>query len=74
MLTAERNAGRLFTRFDDTVDEAWKWGNGADEEGRNGAPVAGVFRRVTVHAVEVVHVRNGDISSADDEVAAGRIG
>ena len=72
MLTAHRYAGLAIARCNDVVDEAGKRGNAADKEGGDGAPITGVFGRVAVHAVEVVHVGYGHITSSDDIVAAAR--
>ena len=72
MLTAHRYAGLAIARCNDVVDEAGKRGNAADEEGGDGAPITGVFGRIAVHAVEVVHVGYGHITSSDDIVAAAR--
>lgn len=72
MLTANRNAGRAATSYDDIVDEAREWWNAADEEGRYSTPVAGEFRRVAVDAVEIVHVGNRHITASDNEVAVAR--
>ncbi len=70
MLTTRRDAGRAHARYNDVVDEAGEWGDAADEEGGDGAPVASVSRRVAVDAVEVVHVGYGYVTTSDDEVAA----
>ena len=70
MLTADGDARRLATRYLDVVDKAGERRNAADEEGGDCAPVGGELGRVAVHAVEVVHVRHGDSSSSDNEVAA----
>lgn len=42
MLTTRSDAGLAVARYDDVVDEAGEWGDAADEEGSDGAPVAGV--------------------------------
>ena len=70
MLSSNGDAGRAETCFNDVVDEAGEWGDGADEEGGDGAPVAGVPGRVAVDAVEVVHVGYGHVTTSDDVVAA----
>ena len=70
MLTTRRDAGLAIARCNDVVDEAGEWGDAADEEGGNGAPVAGVSGRVAVDAVEVVHVGYGHVTTSDDVVAA----
>ena len=70
MLTSRRDTGRAIARYIDIVDEAGEWGNGADEEGGDCAPVASVPRRVAVDAVEVVHVGYGHMTTSDDVVAA----
>ena len=72
MLTAQRDARLAIARYNDVVDEAWKRGNAADEEGDDGAPVASVSGRVAVDAVEVVHVRYGHVTASDDVVAAAK--
>jgi hypothetical protein len=72
MLTAQRHAGLAITRRNDVVDEAGERGDGTDEKGGNGAPVAGVSGRVAVDAVEVVHVGDGHVTASDDVVAAAR--
>lgn len=69
MLAADRNAGRAATGYDDIVDEAREWWNAADEESRHSPPVGGKFRRVTVDAVEIVHVRDRHIAASNDEIA-----
>ena len=58
MLTALGNTGGAGAGDDDVVDEAGQRGHAADEEGDDGAPVAGELGRVPVHAVEIVHVRH----------------
>lgn len=70
MLTTRRDAGLAIARHNDGVDEAGEWGDDADEEGGDGAPVASVPGRVAVDAVEVVHVGYGHIATSDDIVAA----
>ena len=70
MLTTSRDAGLAISRYNDVVDEAGEWGDAADEEGGDGAPVGGVFGRVAVDAVEVVHVGYGHVTTSDDVVAA----
>jgi hypothetical protein len=72
VLTAHRYAGLAIACCNDVVDEARKRGNAADEEGGDSAPITGVFGRIAVHAVEVVHVGYGHITSSDDIVAAAR--
>jgi hypothetical protein len=72
MLTAGRDAGLAHARYNDVVDEAGEWGDAADEEGGDGAPVGTEFGRVAVDAVEVVHVGDGHITASDDVVAAAR--
>ena len=70
MLTTRRDAGHAIARCNDVVDEARERGDGPDEEGGDGAPVGGVFGRVTVDAVEVVHVGHRHVTTSDDVVAA----
>ena len=70
MLTSQRDAGLAHARGNDVVDEAGEWGDGADEEGGDGAPVGGVSGRVAVDTVEVVHVGYGHVTTSDDVVAA----
>ena len=70
MLTTRRDAGLATAGYNDVVDEAREWGDAADEEGGDGAPVAGVSGRVAVDAVEVVHVGYGHVTTSDDIVAA----
>jgi hypothetical protein len=72
MLTAHSDAGRATTRYNDVVNESRERGNAANEEGCDGAPVAGIFGRVAVDAVEVVHIWHGHITASDDIVAATR--
>jgi hypothetical protein len=72
VLTTGRDAGRLTTRNNDIVDEAWERGNAADEEGDHGTPIARVSGRVAVHAVEVIHVGYGYVTASDDEVAVAQ--
>jgi hypothetical protein len=68
MLTANRDASLLTTSFNNVVDEAGERGDTADEESRNSTPVAGELGRIAVHAMEVVHVWYGDVSTSDDIV------
>ena len=70
MLTTRRDASLAITCFDDVVDEAGEWGNAADEESDDGAPVCGVLGRVAIDAMEVVHVGYGHVATSDDKVAA----
>ena len=70
MLTTRRDAGFAHARYNDVVDEAREWRDAADEEGGDGAPIAGVSGRVAVDAVEVVHVGYGHVTTADDVIAA----
>ena len=70
MLTTRGDAGCAKARYNDVVDETGEWGDAADEEGGDGAPIAAVSGRVAVDAVEVVHVGYGHVTTADDEVAA----
>lgn len=72
MLAAQRNAGLAVSRHNDVVDEAGEWGNASDEESGDGAPVARISGRVSVNAVEVVHIGYGHVAAPDDEVAAAR--
>lgn len=72
MLTAQRDAGLAIARYNNVVDEAGKWGDAADEEGDDGAPVGSESGRVAVNAVEVVHSRYGHITASDNVVAAAR--
>jgi hypothetical protein len=72
MLTAQRDAGLLITCDNDAVDEARKWGNAANKEGGNCAPIASEFGRVAVDTVEVVHVGYGHITASDNVVTAAR--
>ncbi len=72
MLTANGNAGRATAGFDDVLDEAGKRRGAADEEGGDGAPVAGEFGRVAVDAVEIVHVRYRHVAASDNIVAVAR--
>jgi hypothetical protein len=72
VLTAQRDAGLLTTRYNDIVDEARERGNAADEEGDDGTPVASISGRVAVHAVEVIHVGYGHVTASDDEVTAAQ--
>ena len=70
MLTTRSDAGRAKARYNDVVDEAREWGNTANEEGGDGAPVGAESGRVAVDAVEVVHVGYGHVATSDDVVAA----
>ena len=72
VLTAQRDASLAIACYNDVVDEAREWGDAANEEGDDGAPVASVSGRVAVHAVEVVHVGYGHVTASDDVVAAAR--
>lgn len=68
MLATNGDGSRRSSGFLDVVDESRERGDAADEESHDGAPVGAEFRGVAVHAVEVVHVRDGDVAFADDEV------
>jgi hypothetical protein len=72
VLTAQRHTSLAIARYNDVVDKAGERGYAADEEGDDGAPVASVFGRVAVHAMEVIHVRYGHVTASDDVVAAAR--
>jgi hypothetical protein len=72
MLTAQRDAGLAHARYNDVVDEAGEWGDAADEEGGDGAPIASKPGRVAVDAVEVVHVWYGHVTASDNVVAVTR--
>ena len=69
MLTALRDAGRLATRLANVVDETGKRWDTADHEGNDGTPVASKSWRVAIDAVEVVHVRDGHVTTSHDKVA-----
>lgn len=64
-----RPVRRLITRLDDVVDEARQRRDAADEEGRDGAPIAAELGRVAIDAVEVVHVRHRHARASHDVVA-----
>jgi len=68
VLTAQRDAGLAIAGYNDVVDEAGEWGDAADEEGDDGAPVASVSGRVAVDTVEVVHVGYGHVTASDNIV------
>jgi hypothetical protein len=72
MLTANGDSSRAHTRYNNVIDKAGKWRNAANKEGSNGAPVSTEFRRVAIDAVEIVHVRYGDIAASNDIVTAAR--
>jgi hypothetical protein len=72
MLTAQRDASLAHARYNDAVDEAGEWGDAADEEGGDGAPIGSKSGRVAVDAVEVVHVWYGHVAASDNVVAATR--
>jgi hypothetical protein len=61
------------TSYNNVVDESRKWGNAADEKGNNSTPVGAELGRVSVDAVEIVHIRDGDVTLSDNEVAATQI-
>ena len=72
MLTAQRDTGCAHACYNDVVDEAGEWGDAADEEGDDGAPIGSVSGRVAVDAVEVIHVGYGHVTASDNVVAAIR--
>lgn len=74
MLTTNRDTSGTITRCNDIVDEARERRDAADEEGDDGAPVAGELGRVAVHAVEVVHVGDRHVAAAHDVVVAHQDG
>lgn len=74
MLTPQRNTSLPITCSDDAIHKARKRWDTTDEEGGNGAPVAGVAGVVTVYAVEVVHVGDGDVAAADNVVIGDQDG
>ena len=72
MFATNRNAGLAMTRDNDIIDKTGEWGHAADEEGSYGTPIGGVFIRVAVDAMKVVHVGYRYIHAADDVVAVAR--
>jgi hypothetical protein len=68
VLSAERDAGGAVAGDNDVVHETGEGRDAPDEEGGHGAPIGGEFRRVAVHAVEVVHVRHAHAAAAHDVV------
>ena len=72
MLTAQRDASLAIACYNDVVDEAREWGDAANEEGDDGAPVASVSGRVAVDTVEIVHVGHGHVPASDNVVTEAR--
>lgn len=72
MFTPRRDAGLLATCYNNIVDETGQWGYAANEEGDDSSPVAAPSRRVAVHAMEIIHVGYGHVTTSDDVVAAAR--
>jgi hypothetical protein len=64
---------RAAARPRDVLDEPRERRDAANEEGDNGAPVAGQLGVVAVDAMEVVHVRHGDVATADNVVAEKQV-
>lgn len=73
MLTTDRNAGLFIARCLDVVHKARQRGDAADPEGDESAPIGAQFGRVAIHAVEIVHVRDGHITTSDDVVAVTEV-
>lgn len=69
MLTTYSDSGVTITCLDNVVNKAREWRNAADKESDNGTPITGVFGRIAVHAVEVIHVWDGDVSASDNIIA-----
>ena len=69
MLSTKAHARSLITGNDDVIDEAWQRRDAANEEGGNGAPVAGKLGVVAVDAMEVVHVGHRDVATANNVIA-----
>lgn len=70
MLTTNGDTGLLITGNNDVVNETGKWRNATNEEGGNGAPVGAKSRRVSVDAMEVVHIRHRHITTSYNVVIA----
>ena len=68
-LATHRHARGITTSNDDVVDEAWKWRNAANEEGCDCTPITAELWMIPVNTVEVVHVWDGNVAAANDEVA-----
>lgn len=73
MLTSDGDTGRAQTCDDDVVHKAREWRNTADEEGYDGTPVCSILGRVSIHPMEVVHIRHGHIPTTHDEVAESNV-
>lgn len=72
MLTTQGDAGSTVTCDNNVVDKAREGRNAADEEREDRAPIGAKFWRVAVHAVEVVHVRDGYVATSDNKVTVAR--
>jgi hypothetical protein len=57
----------------DAIYEAGQGRRKPDDECHDRTPVCGKLGRVAVYAIELVHVWDRDIASADDVVAAHRL-
>jgi hypothetical protein len=68
VLTANRDACLLSTSYDNVVDKAGERWDTANEESSHGTPVASELGRVSVHAVEVVHIGYRHVCASDDIV------
>ena len=66
VLAAFRDLDRGF----DVVDEAWQWRSKAEDESDHSSPVGTISGRVTVHAVEIVHVGNGYATASNNVITA----
>lgn len=73
VLPTNRNTGGGAAGFLNIVHEARKRGDTTEEECDDCAPVGTEFGRVSVDAVEIVHVGDGDVGFSYEEIAGARV-
>lgn len=73
VLATNGNTGGGAAGFLNIVHEAWKRRDTTEEECDDCAPVGTEFGRVSVDAVEVVHVGDGDVGFSYEEIAGARV-
>lgn len=73
VLATNGNTGGGAAGFLNIVHKARKRGDTAEEECDDCAPVGTEFGRVSVDAVEIVHVGDGDVGFSYEEIAGARV-
>lgn len=70
VLSTNRHTGGISAGYHNVVHKTRHRRRAANKESCNGAPVGSKLGRVAVDAMEVVHVRHGNVAPPDNEVVA----